>query len=171
MEYLEYLHSFLCFFILAIGFMAAFSQDPIETILCLILVFFNAGVILFSYKAEFIGLSFIIIYVGAIAVLFLFVITMLQVKKDPYQLFKSELIGDFFIYFLLIGSYCFFFDEKVLAKISSFDILFSFDNLNNIDVFGQFLFNYYLECFLLAGLLLLIPLIGSIVLTFNFKKN
>ncbi len=75
-------HSILCLLLFFSGLMVAFSTNPVESVLFLILAFCNAAAILFIFHAEFLGLIFIIIYVGAIAVLFLFVIMMLNVKDQ-----------------------------------------------------------------------------------------
>lgn len=159
--------------------------NPVESVLFLILAFCNAAAILFIFHAEFLGLIFIIIYVGAIAVLFLFVIMMLNVKNqdnDGDFAFALALKGDSFRSFFFI-----FFFICLTAGIAhlTFSILdadmsyfysqhtnpvLMIDNLNNIDIMGQVLFNYFLICFLLAGIILLIALIGSIVLTLRFNR-
>ena len=166
---MEYLHWFLCVLIIVSSFFVVFSKDPIESVLCLILIFFNAAIISFIFNIEFLGLSFIIIYVGAIAVLFLFVIIMLKIKPQEYFLSKSESLIYFLPYFILL--LCFLFiNKKNLICIKGFSIMYLFDNLNNIDVFGQVIYNYYLTCFLVAGLVLLVALVGSIILTLTFKS-
>ncbi len=67
---MKFLHSILCLLLFLSGLMVAFSANPVESVLFLILTFFNAGAILIMFNAEFLGLIFIIVYVGAIAVLF-----------------------------------------------------------------------------------------------------
>ena len=79
---MTYLHLFLCNLLCTCGFLMCISANPVESVLFLILAFCNAAVILFLFNAEFLGLIFIIIYVGAIAVLFLFVIMMLNIKSQ-----------------------------------------------------------------------------------------
>lgn len=168
----------MCFIMLLSGIMVSFSRNPIESVLFLILTFCNAAAILFIFNAEFLGLTFIIIYVGAIAVLFLFVIMMLNIKDNDknitvYNFPKTFL---FFSVFYLFGFFLFLFIRKIFYQQENFffdledKIYLLIDNLNNIDVLGQFLFNYYLVCFLLAGLILLVALIGSIVLTLKFNS-
>ena len=65
---MKFLHSFLCFLLLISGLFVSSSVNPIESVLFLILAFFNAALILFLLNAEFLGLTFILVYVGAIAV-------------------------------------------------------------------------------------------------------
>ena len=172
------LHFFLCNLLCACGFLMSVSVNPIESVLFLILAFFNAAAILFIFHAEFLGLLFIIIYVGAIAVLFLFVIMMLNIKNPKNNEENFNLPTKIFIFlasifgiiscFLLINS-VFFNDDTFLLGQSSNVFLF-IDSLNNIDIMGQALFNYYLLAFLLAGIILLIALVGAIVLTLRFNN-
>lgn len=173
-------HSILCLLLFFSGLMVAFSTNPVESVLFLILAFFNAGAILITFNAEFLGLIFIIVYVGAIAVLFLFVIMMLNVKihENIFQrLFvenKSRFVFLSFLFYLSITILYVFLKSVLGTKdhLSNFGPnIFSFvDNLNNIDVLGQVLYNYYLVSFLLAGLILLVALIGAIVLTLRFNN-
>lgn len=173
------LHFFLCNLLCACGFLMSISINPIESVLFLILAFFNAAAILFLFHAEFLGLIFIIIYVGAIAVLFLFVIMMLNIKNPKKDQVNFSIFTKIFIFlisifgiiscFLLLKN-VFFNDDYYLFEQSS-NVFVFIDSLNNIDVMGQALFNYYLVAFLLAGIILLIALIGAIVLTLRFNNT
>lgn len=164
--------------------LVVFSVNPVESVLYLILTFCNAGVVLFLYNLEFFGLIFVIIYVGAIAVLFLFVIMMLNIKinssfignlnaKNAFLYVVSSLV----IYNILavvclnLSEVMPFTDTKVPfdANVAVPSILF-FDQLNNIDVLGQVFYNYYSLYLPLAGFVLLVALVGVIVLTFHFNK-
>lgn len=155
------------------------SVNPVESVLFLILSFCNAAAILFLFNAEFLGLIFMIIYVGAIAVLFLFVIMMLNIKnqknKDENRSYTFWFIC--FSAFNFLVTLIFFSIKKVFFRDESFlfdqnsNVFLLVDNLNNIDVMGQVLFNYFLICFLLAGIILLIALVGSIVLTLRFNNS
>jgi len=193
---MELLHTLLCTFLVICGLFVVMSTSPVESMISLILMFCISGVILFIFNSEFLGLTFIIIYVGAIAVLFLFIIMMLNIKKT-FTSSDNKLLSLFvlivgvsscFIFFKsdFFTSYFTIFDESisnvVLYRENSIDGKYlasefnqlSYDSLNNITVLGQSLFNYYSLCFLLAGLVLLVALVGSVVLTVNFstsKKN
>jgi NADH-quinone oxidoreductase subunit J len=161
----------------------SFSANPVQSVLFLILTFCQAGVLLIMFNVDFFGLIFIIIYVGAIAVLFLFVIMMLNVKiqdgLNSVFLLKSNLenfiliVASFYAMFItLLAVLGNLFSEQEVNVTDNY--MNYFDNLNNIDVFGQVLYNYYLICFLISGLILLIALVGAIVLTLRFnevKKN
>jgi NADH-quinone oxidoreductase subunit J len=171
---MQILHSFLTFLLVLSGLFVLISDNPVHSVLFLILTFCNASAILFLFNAEFLGLIFIIIYVGAIAVLFLFVVMMLNVK-----IYSSS---NFFYYpFLLLGGFIlavqiFLFLEKAfsgssfLLSDSTAHFTLLLDSLNGIDLFGQSLFNYFLVCVLIAGLILLVAMIGAITLTMNFSS-
>jgi NADH-quinone oxidoreductase subunit J len=162
------LHTILCFSICLSSFFVAFSDNAITSIIFLILVFCNAaGVLLFIFNADFLGLIFIVIYVGAIAVLFLFVIMMLPVKDKKTDLLKKYGLIIFLLLFCLLFIQSFNFTSQ--QDFSFLNYLYT-DNLNNITILGQVLFNYYVVCFLMAGIILLIALIGSIVLTLRYNK-
>ena len=77
---MELLHSFLVSLLLISSIFVIFAENPVHSVLFLILSFFNVSCILLLFQVEFLSLLFLIIYVGAIAVLFLFVIMMLNVK-------------------------------------------------------------------------------------------
>lgn len=197
---------FICSYVL--GFFA----NPIYGLLFLILCFLIASWDMILMNATFLALVFVIIYVGAIAVLFLFVIMMLNIKKDGDELsstkernstFWREVFNDFIDYFAL--SFVFSFlagnlyeliefefntedteedieeqDQKnsilinVIDTITDLEVPFFFldiDTLSEIDIFGQLLFNYFLFCFLISGLILLVAMIGAIILTFDFRSS
>jgi NADH-quinone oxidoreductase subunit J len=143
-------------------------ENAVHSILLLVLSFLNASIICFIFGAEFLGLSFIIIYVGAIAILFLFVIMMLNVKIEILGLLK-------FLPLILLFSLIVFI-QIYIAINSSFSnsnfLYFNFsfiESISNDFFLGQALYNYFSIGFLLAGFLLLVGMIGAIILTFNFK--
>jgi NADH-quinone oxidoreductase subunit J len=184
---MENLHLLLCISLLVCGLFVIFSLSPVESMIALILMFCISGVILFIFNSEFLGVTFVIIYVGAIAVLFLFIIMMLNVKRKVFS-FKVEkhfVILFFSIIVILVSIYYgnesailaflqkvtvfkYSIDERYLSKELNEVMV---DSLSNINVLGQGLFNYYSVSFLLAGLVLLVALVGAVVLTLNFSTN
>ena len=169
------LHTFFTGFLVFSSLFVLLSKNPVHSVLFLILAFCNAAGILFLFNVEFLGLIFIIIYVGAIAILFLFVVMMLNVKIyssiNIFVYLPFLFIGGFIV---LLQFYLMF--EKTFSTADLFVSLpYTFenylDNLNSIDVLGQSLYNYYLICFLLAGLILLVAMIGAIVLTLKFNSH
>jgi NADH-quinone oxidoreductase subunit J len=169
------LHIFLTFFFVLSGLLVFVSDNPVHSVLFLILTFCNSSAILFLFKVDFLALTFIIIYVGAIAVLFLFVVMMLNVKV-------FSLLNLFYAPFIIQGIFVllvqiFFVVEKAFFGFSTINSISPFlfenvlDNFNSIDALGQGLYNYFLICFLLAGIILLVAMVGAIVLTLNFSSQ
>ena len=77
---IEYFYSLICAFLIIVCLFVFLADNPVHSVLFLILAFFNSSVLLFTLNIEFLGIILIIIYVGAIAVLFLFVVMMLNIK-------------------------------------------------------------------------------------------
>jgi NADH-quinone oxidoreductase subunit J len=142
------------------------SNNSVHSVLYLILCFFHAAVILFIFNVEFLGLAFIIIYVGAIAVLFLFVIMMLNVKEDNIDVNFQELLVPPFFFFLF-----YLVTKGTFSNWNSTNFFFLFDDLTNINMLGQLLYNYSLIDILIAGFVLLVAIIGPVVLTFDFNNK
>jgi len=181
------IHESLCFllFIVALG-VTDEKSSPILNALSLITCFFIIGVLLFFFDADFLALTFIVVYVGGIAVLFLFVVMMMDVKMNLEESF--DILGLFFFFSFILD---FFFSitisiENLFFQINDLDkenyidfeeifnnepSLSFFNSLTNTDTLGQMLFNYYPYYFLLVGLILLIALIGAILLTLDFNTN
>ena len=169
-----FLHSIFTSLLIVSSIFVLVSKNPVHSVLFLILCFCNASCILFLFNSEFLGLIFIIIYVGAIAILFLFVVMMLNVKIYSRN-------NSYYLAFLLLSLFILFLQFYLLFEdifsnstfwITPFGYSFNnfLDNLNSIDVLGQSLYNYYLICFLIAGLILLVAMLGAIVLTLNFRS-
>jgi len=170
------------------AFFVIISKNPIHSILSLILVFFNAASLLILLGAEFLAMLFVIVYVGAVAVLFLFVIMMLNIKTANLSISMyrylpiSFLFGSVFFSELFI---MFYFD---LASINSYKLnsLVNFDLINqnfliswqdsvyffsNVVVLGQLLYTYFSYPFILSGIILLVSMIGAISLTLHRRND
>jgi len=166
-------------FLIFCSFGVISSRNPIHSILFLVCVFISSSVLLFCLEVEFLGLSFILIYVGAIAILFLFVVMMLDLKIND-KLF-NRLEYDLVTYFLIF----FFFIELVLpfSSFNSFtqDLNYSsfywvnwssqIETFTNIQAVGQVLYSHYFIFFLLAGFILFVSIIGSLMLTLTLNKS
>ena len=170
------------------AFFVIISKNPIHSILSLILVFFNAASLLILLGAEFLAMLFVIVYVGAVAVLFLFVIMMLNIKAANLSISMyrylpiSLLFGSVFFSELFI---MFYFD---LASVNSYKLNsvsnFDFVNQNylifwqnsiyffsNVIVLGQLLYTYFSYPFILSGVILLVSMIGAISLTLHRRND
>lgn len=144
------------------------SNNSVHSVLYLILCFFHAAIILFLFNIEFLGLTFLIIYVGAIAVLFLFVVMMINVKEDDISITLQEFLiptGFFMVFYFILRNTFSNWD------LSNFYFYSFFDDLTNTNIIGQLLYNYSLIEILIAGFILLIAIIGPVILTLNFHNK
>jgi len=171
-------------FFLLLNIAASFvftETNPISSALWLILTFCNAALYLWLYDSEFFSLIYIIIYVGAIAVLFLFVIMMLDIKNiDSLNTIKfyestwySQLLK-FVLYVIPTASLSYWITSLCITNDDTLvDDYYSetFDLVTSIQVIGQVIYNYYIFCLILAGLILLVAIIGAIVLTINVNSS
>jgi NADH-quinone oxidoreductase subunit J len=156
------------------SFFTLSSKNPVHSVLFLILVFICGAGVLLYLGAEFIALIFIIVYVGAIAVLFLFIVMMLDIKLNRTRstflkyLPFSLLFGVLFLIEVYVSI------EDVFMKInfqnSSSNWYLLIDKLSNTELLGQVLYQEFMLCFLLCGILLLIAMLGAIVLTQKFSS-
>ncbi len=148
------------------------SRNMVHCVLFLILAFMNAAALFILLGAEFIGMLTIIVYVGAIAVLFLFVVMMLNVDKSQAKKLVNKsiplLISVAVIFFLelflilkltLIGDY----QKIILFPIS--------EETSNISAIGSVLYTEFFLPFQISGAILFVAMIGAIVLTLNDKKR
>ena len=157
------------------SFFVLTSRNHVLSVMFLILVFVSAAGILLYLGAEFIALIFIIIYVGAIAVLFLFIVMMLDIKinRTKNNIMQYVPFGILFASLFILEFYISV--DKLLLNIpfknNNISWYLLIDNLTNIELLGQVLYQEYIICFLLCGVLLLIAMLGAIVLTLNFRSK
>jgi NADH-quinone oxidoreductase subunit J len=155
--------------------------NSVYSILLLVLTFVLATGLLLLLECEFMALIFVIIYVGAISVLFLFVIIMLNLKT-------TNLLKDLAKYILILTKnylVLLFSLELIIIIFENFkpnyyftSILFNFnenwfyrlDYITDLKALGQILYTYYVFQFLIVGIILLIAIIGAVILTFNPKS-
>jgi NADH-quinone oxidoreductase subunit J len=148
-----------------------FARNPVHSVLWLIVAFFNAAGLMLLLGAEFIAMLVVIVYVGAVAVLFLFVVMMLDV--DFAQLrsgFTRNLPFGIIIALVLLAEII----VAVMAHnagpaIGGRDVPTAAQP--NIVALGQLLYSRYLFAFELAGLILLVAMIGAIVLTHRSRRD
>jgi NADH-quinone oxidoreductase subunit J len=153
-------------------------KNPVHSVLFLILTFISSAGLLFLLEIEFISLIFIVVYVGAIAVLFLFVVMMLDIKITDSNrfFFKYFPIGSF-LGFAFLAEVLLILGENLetnpytLEEVSYLSWILHLDFVTNVGVIGQVLYTYYFLYFLIAGIILLIAMIGAIVLTLTFNRK
>nr|YP_010199743.1 NADH dehydrogenase subunit 6 [Gracilaria isabellana]UAD89701.1 NADH dehydrogenase subunit 6 [Gracilaria isabellana] len=164
-------------FALIASIMVISSSNAVHSVLFLILVFCNIAGLLLLYGAEFLAFMLLIVYVGAIAVLFLFVVMMLNIKKMSVKqgFFSIVPIGltIFFILFAQLSGVFHVFSISHLKQDSLVWISWIMENQNitNIQVVGKVLYTKYCFLFILSGLILLVAMIGAIVLTMHQRTD
>jgi NADH-quinone oxidoreductase subunit J len=149
------------------GLMTITARNPVHSVLWLILAFFNAAGLMLILGAEFIAMLLVIVYVGAVAVLFLFVVMMLDIDFAEMRAGFSKYLP----FGLIIGLALL--AETVLATMAwqAGDLVLANraapvdSTVPNIEAIGLLLYSRYLFAFEAAGLVLLVALIGAIVLT------
>ena len=156
------------------GFMVIAAKNPVHAVLFLIMAFFNAAGLFLLLGAEFLALTLLIVYVGAVAVLFLFVVMMLDVDF-------AELKSGFLSYLpvgLLVGGILL--AEIIMAagawilnpSLSKLEKQATLDpNITNTENFGRVLYTDYVFYLEAAGILLLIAMVGAIVLTLRQREG
>ncbi len=167
---LFYLFSFV---MIASAFMVILSRNPVHSVLFLILCFFNSAGIFLILGAEFLAFILVIVYVGAVAVLFLFVVMMLDVEfKSISSTVISYLpigltIGVIILAELMLVLFTWKRDYSVTDNLSlSTDTQYS-----NTEIIGLVLYTDNILFFQLAGLILLASMIGAIILTVNHRPS
>ena len=148
-----------------------FSSNPVHSVLFLIFTFFNVSILFLLSNAEFLAMTLIIVYVGAVAVLFLFVVMMLNINE---VLIKEGFLKYFPFGFILITIFLlelfFVFKDITLKNTSSSKMNIS-ELLNkgntNTESIGMFLYTDFFIVFQISGFLLLVAMIGAIVLAKN----
>jgi NADH-quinone oxidoreductase subunit J len=166
---------FYVFAVIAIAssVMVISSRNPVHSVLFLILVFVNAAGLFMLAGAEFLALILIVVYVGAVAVLFLFVVMMLDVdfaemRQGLLQYMPiGALIGVVLLLELLLVAGSFVISPEV-AGGTGVPINLSIDNTRAL---GQVIYTRYVFLFQGAGAVLLVAMIGAIVLTLRHKPN
>ena len=175
-------HLFFYFFAaLAIisAVMVISSSNPVHSVLFLILTFCNASGLLILLEAEFLAMIFIVVYVGAIAVLFLFVVMMLNINVAVNQgeIYQYLPVGGFVG--LMFLSEIFLIIENDFVTLLAPSLLEgdytlwvkSTEDISNIVILGQVLYTTFALFFLIAGLILLVAMIGAIVMTMQTRST
>ena len=156
--------------------MVTASKNTVHSVFFLILDFISISCLFIMIGAEFLGMIMLIVYVGAVAVLFLFVVMMLNVAQQKKQWFSSTenskhiplgvLISViiFFELIIVVGGWKYKPDLFILKNTYS-------DEISNTHSLGQVLYTDYIHIFQISGMILLVAMIGAIVLTFRKREG
>jgi NADH-quinone oxidoreductase subunit J len=167
--------SALAFYLFAIvtlvsGVMVISSRNPVHSVLFLILAFFNSAGLFVLLGAEFLAMILVVVYVGAVAVLFLFVVMMLDINFAELRSgFLRYLWIGLAIGFVLLIELLAVFSGWIIApqasKLAAVPAPAAGSGIGNTEALGNVLYTDYFYLFEVAGLVLLVAMIGAIVLT------
>ena len=169
---------FYVFSIIAVvsAIMVTVSKNTVHSVFFLILDFISISCLFIMIGAEFLGMIMLIVYVGAVAVLFLFVVMMLNVAQQKNQWFISQENSGHIPVGLLISVIIFFELIIVIGGWKYKPDLFEASNLisneiSNTHSLGKVLYTDYIHIFQISGMILLVAMIGAIVLTFRQREG
>jgi len=153
---------------LGAGLMVVVSRNPVFSVLFLILAFFNAAGLFVLIGAEFIAMLLVVVYVGAVAVLFLFVVMMLDINfaemRAGFQKYLpiGLVVGGILVFELVAAMYGDAFSGATLPAATE---------ISNTRALGNVLYTKYMYLFQVAGLILLVAMIGAISLTMRRRSG
>ena len=174
-------HSIFFYFFSSIAvfssIMVIISRNTVYSVFFLILVFVSISTLFIMIGAEFLGMIMLIVYVGAVAVLFLFVVMMLNVTEQPIKFSKKKSIINNISVGSVVGIIIFL--ELIIAiggwkyrdtfvPLSSIN---PYSNISNTHALGEVLYTDYIHLFQISGMILLVAMIGAIALTFTRREN
>ena len=174
-------HSIFFYFFSTIAIISAImvtaSKNTVHSVFFLILDFISISCLFIMIGAEFLGMIMLIVYVGAVAVLFLFVVMMLNVAQQKNQWFLSSSSSRHIPIGLIISTIIFFeliiviggwkYKPDLIEKLN----LNKIESISNTHSLGQILYTDYIHIFQISGMILLVAMIGAIVLTFRQREG
>ena len=162
--------------LVASAVMVVFSKNAVHSVLFLILAFFNAAALFILLGAEFVAMILVIVYVGAVAVLFLFVVMMLDINFSelrrginsylPFGIFLGVVLFIELVFLVFQGWVA---PQSVQLAAAAPAPMAS--EVSNTRALGQLIYTHYLYVFQVAGLILLVAMIGAIVLTLRHRPG
>ena len=159
---------------IASGVMVVSARNPVHSVLFLILAFFNAAGLFVLLGAEFLAMILVIVYVGAVAVLFLFVVMMLDIDFAELRSgFIRYLPVGALVGFILLAELVLVFGSWVIAPgvagVQAAAMPAATSAISNTRALGDLLYTRYLFAFQVSGVILLVAMIGAIVLTLRHR--
>ncbi len=163
---------------IASALMVIATRNTVHAVFFLILDFISVGCLFIMIGAEFLGMIMLIVYVGAVAVLFLFVVMMLNVAEQKQSWFRDKEIKSTHIPIGLIVSIIIL--AEVLVVVGGWKYKTNFiktellqldENFTNTHMLGNVLYTEYIHLFQVAGIILLLAMIGAIVLTYTKRQG
>ena len=174
-------HTIFFYFFSTIAIISAImvtaSKNTVHSVFFLILDFISISCLFIMIGAEFLGMIMLIVYVGAVAVLFLFVVMMLNVAQQKNQWFLSSQSSGHIPFGIIISIVIFF---ELIIVIGGWkykpDLFYKVnsqltENISNTHSLGKILYTDYIHVFQISGMILLVAMIGAIVLTFRQREG
>ncbi len=151
------------------------ARNPVHSVLFLILAFFNSAGLFIMLGAEFVGMILVIVYVGAVAVLFLFVVMMLDInfadmRKGAMQYIPIGLVIGAILLFELVTLYGMWGRTPQMTENRAAPIADTAE-ISNTEQIGMLLYTEYVFAFQMAGLILFVAMVGAIVLTLRRRPG
>jgi len=178
--FINFLLTYFLFVLILSSFFVVFTRSTIFAALFLVLSFIIASITFFLFECEFVGFVFFIVYIGAIAILFLFVVMLIDLKtfnltRPILQYFPIGFIINFFflieIVVLLSQNFKFNYYKNTFLFNEFFNWYAKIDFIFEIGVLGQIMYSNFILSFLISGILLFLVIIGVVSLTLNFCNN
>lgn len=164
----EYLLMFIAAAALISAFKVVTSRNTVYSAFALILTFFSTAILWLSLAAEFLAISLVLVYVGAVLVLFLFVVMMFEEEvavKETVLKNKYPLLASLLLLAVMVSVFSSYEDAKINPLPAPYE------QFNNIKVLAQILFSQYLLEFEVVGIVLLVGIVAAISLTHNAKSK
>ena len=145
-----------------------FSKNPVNSVLFLVLAFLNSTFLFILIGAEFVGIILAIVYIGAVAILFLFVVMMLDIQKVTLMLNIKKYVPIAVVFASIILAEIIYLTVYKTTKVNP-DKIIKYEN--NTEQIGDVLYTTYFIDFQLSGIVLLLAMIGAIVLTHVYRPS
>ncbi len=182
MNFAEFMFYVFASLTLLSGLMVVLSRNPVHSVLFLIFAFINTAGLFVLMGAEYLAMVLIVVYVGAVAVLFMFVVMMLDVDFAELKagMVENAPIGIFVAVFLVIelgmvvATWQFPKNAELAREhpyLKGTEVSAAMDGPNNVEALGLILYTDYVHYFQIAGMILLVAMIGAIILTFRERKG
>ena len=159
---------FFAIFLIFSSLSVIFSKNPVNSVLFLILAFLNSTFLFILIGAEFVGIILAIVYIGAVAILFLFVVMMLDIELIDIVFSVKRYIPLAVLFSLVIISEIVY---LTVVKTVKGNLVLEPSSVNNTESIGDVLYTKFFIDFQLSGIVLLLAMIGAIVLTHIYKPS
>ncbi|MBI1276108.1 NADH-quinone oxidoreductase subunit J [bacterium] len=150
------------------GLTVVTTKKPVHAVLMLIFCFFNAAALFLLIGAEYLAMTLVIVYVGAVAILFLFVVMMLDVNLVSVKQGFNRMLP---LGLVMLAGFVALVYERLSPDIKKIPAGAATDGVTNVHAIGAQLYTSYIYPFQLSGLILLVAMVGAIMLTLRHRKD